>query len=119
MKHAIVCGLLAPTCSGNARSIWNSYFSRHQYDAFFDFYRCTGREDLTLRLSEMFLLNRRGYIVDKVFQEEIVPLLDVLEPSALRAGRVDSILNNEGVLHGAYIDDQSPEMRVQFWRFDT
>ncbi len=48
----------------------------------------------------MFLLDRRGYIVDAVFQEKIVPLLDALDASAEKTKRVNVVKNIDGRLIG-------------------
>ena len=110
----IVCGLIGPVCSANARTVWNRMFADAGIDAFFDFYRTVTREDLELRLSEMFLLERRGYIVAEEFQTLVLPLLDRFDTDAEREGKVDTVINEGGVLIG-YFFGADDAKRVRAW----
>ncbi len=102
MSKRLVFGLVGPKCSHEARKRWNAYFTEKNLDAFFDFYKTTTVSDLELRLSEMFLLERRGYLIDKKFQKECVRLMDQLDESAEREGKVDAVVNERGVLKGYF-----------------
>ena len=108
----VVCGLIGPLCSSEARSKWNGIFLSSGLDAFFDFYRTKTQRDLELRLSEMFLLERRGYIIGEPFQQSILPLLDRIDPAAQEAGRVDTVVNENGVLLGTCASD---EQKMRLW----
>ncbi|MBP9774111.1 MAG: hypothetical protein KBD00_05835 [Candidatus Peribacteraceae bacterium] len=112
----LVIGYIGPKLPGDLRKTWNALFSERKIDAFFDFYR-TRKDDLPLRLSEMFLLERRGYIVDPQFSTEIIALLDRLDCSAQTSGKVDTVVNEGGVLIGYCIDsdDSSIAERMQWW----
>ena len=110
----IVCGLVGPVCVSQARTLWNKKFSDANIDAFFDFYRTRTTQDLELRLSEMFLLERRGYIIAEEFQSVILPLLDRLDTEVLREGRVDTVVNQSGVLIG-YFFGMNDEARMRLW----
>ncbi len=123
MKHTIVCGFVAPTCSGDARKLWNQAFSHGKNSAFFDCYRTKTIADLELRLSEMFHLERRGYVIADDFSVTIIPLLDIIDASAKNAGRVDTVVNRGGVLSGAYVaatrENLCIEERMNLWGFMT
>ncbi len=110
----LVCGLIAPSCLSQARTTWNALFKRHGLSAFFDFYRTKTKQDLELRLSEMFLLERRGYVVAEEFQASILPLLDRLDSSVEESKRVDTVVNDRGVLVGYFCGDNERRMGVWF-----
>lgn len=110
----IVCGLIGPSCTSQARTKWNELFKKHGIDAFFDFYRTKTKEDLELRLSEMFLLERRGYVVAPEFHMLIAPLLDCLDLSAKEKGSVDTVSNEGGVLAGFFCGDDEERMKIWF-----
>ena len=94
-------------------------FRSRGIDAFFDFYRTKTERDLELRLSEMFLHERRGYIVDPRFSHAIIPLLDRLDVRAEESSTVDTVVNEEGVFVGydtSSTDDQSQmERRISLF----
>ncbi len=98
-----VVGYIGPRNHPDLRSCWNERLRAEGRDAFFDFYR-TKIDDLPLRLSEMFVLERRGYIVSSELSEVIVPLLDRVDHSVDRAGKVNLIINNGGILSGYFLD---------------
>jgi hypothetical protein len=105
----LVLGLLAPRCTLSARKVWNDALQHIEKDRFFfDYYRTISCADLELRLSEMFLLERFGYIIDPSFSSLALPLLDVLDSSSLHTKRVDTILNRGGVLMGYDFAATSP-----------
>ncbi len=112
--RSVVCGLIGPTCVSQSRTRWNALFKERGIDAFFDFYRMTTIADLELRLSEMFLLGRRGYIVDPAFQSGIVRLLDRLDPSAVEKGSVNTVMNERGVLVGYFLETDQERMHLWF-----
>lgn len=113
MRNA-VCGLIGPSCTSKARTLWNARFKESGVPAFFDFYRTKTKEDLELRLSEMFLLERRGYVVVPELQALIQPLLDRLDSSVQQSGIVDTVLNERGVLTGFFCVD-NVEKRMEVW----
>ncbi|MSR67432.1 hypothetical protein EXS65_01205 [Candidatus Peribacteria bacterium] len=112
--HRVVCGLIGPTCTSQARTKWNALFLKHGRNAFFDFYRTKTVSELELRLSEMFLHERRGYVVAAELQEIIVPLLDRLDASVTKEQRVDTVTNEGGVLVGSSSGDDD-QRRMELW----
>jgi shikimate 5-dehydrogenase len=102
MRSRLIFGFVGPKCSHDARKRWNAYFREQRIDAFFDFYKANSVSDLELRLSEMFLLERRGYLIDPTLQNVCVSLMDELDASAKKEGRVDTVVNRGGVLVGYY-----------------
>jgi shikimate 5-dehydrogenase len=82
---------------------WNRLFRVRRIDASMDRYACSAAT-LPERLSEMLHFDRRGYIVTFPLQQAILPLLDRLDPSALEQGRVDIVVNDDGVLTGHFVD---------------
>ncbi len=115
MAHAYVFGWLGPSCKANARKTWNELFRKEGIDGFFDFYRTTNAYELATRLSEMFLLERRGYVIAPELQTIILPLLDRLDFTALEQGSADTVTNEGGVLVGYFCgDDERRRMDVWF-----
>lgn len=108
MAHQFVFGLLAPRLDRGIRKQWNDLIREQGIDGFFDFYRTKDRSDLELRLSEMFHLERRGYIVDPALQTLVVPLLDRIDASSQKSGRVDTVVNERGVLAGYFCPTLDP-----------
>lgn len=94
-----IIGHIGPINDPAARKFCSELFAREGIDASFAFYR-TSVNDLPLRLSEMFHLERRGYIVAPELQKAIVPLLDSIDNSANERGVVDTVVNEGGVLVG-------------------
>lgn len=92
---------------------WNDKFDTKKIDAFMDRYK-TGKNDLSLRLSEMFHFDRRGYIVYGELQKNIIPLLDIIDYSVGKTGKVDTVLNKGGVLMGYFLGDDMEE-RWRLW----
>ncbi len=119
-----IVGLLAKRHDARMRTRWNRMFAEEGGHGFFDCYRTadTPPEDLALRLSEMFLHGRRGYVVGEEFQRSIVPLLDVLSREAREAGAVDTVVNDDGVLRGEWFGDVDEEEKLhsrrRVWRKD-
>lgn len=113
----VVCGLIGPSCTSQARAKWNALFKKRGLAAFFDFYRTKTFADLELRLSEMFLLERRGYVVAQELQTLILPLLDRLDLSAEKSRTVDTVVNERGVLTGFFCGEDDEE-RMELW-FDV
>ncbi len=105
-----ILGYLGPSCPFGLRKAWNDALTGEGRDAFFDFYPCRILSDLQLRLSEMYLLDRRGYVIGKGLEGDSLTLMDRLDETAVRANAVDTVVNRGGVLHGycvgAMIDKQ-------------
>lgn len=99
----IVIGSIGPTNSSDERKIWNELFAAEKRDAFFDFYRTT-IDDLPLRLSEMYVLQRRGYIVSPQLGKAIISLLDETDGSDV----IDTVVNEGGVLKGYAMAKKDP-----------
>ncbi len=113
MAHEYVFGLLGPICTAQARKTWNELLRKQQVDGFFDFYRTLNKHDLVTRLSEMFLLERRGYIIADSLQQDAVSLMDTLDAS-VTSGRVDTVKNERGVLVGYFLGN-NPEKVLALW----
>lgn len=116
MAHEFVFGLVGPACSGQARKLWNEEIKRQGIDGFFDFYRAKTSADLEFRLSEMFLLERRGYVLSPELQEAAISLMDQLDDSAKQRGRVDTVTNERGVLVGSFLGDVPIDRRLLLWK---
>ncbi len=115
MKHPYVFGFVGPRCTGKARTFWNAVLQQKKIDGFFDFYRIDHQHDLVTRLSEMFLLERRGYLIHESLQESALRLMDVLTKEAERIGRVNTVKNERGVLIGHYLREADPEEILKVW----
>lgn len=100
MANRYVFGFLGPRCTANARKTWNAFLREQGIDGCFDFYRTLHAGELSLRFSEMFLLERRGYLIDPSLQASCMELMDVLTPRARQQKRVDIVINRRGVLIG-------------------
>ena len=106
MRHRTVIGIVAPRGGGKlraqaARMAWsrNNIVCEH--------YIAKTSDDLALRLSEMFLHDRRAYLVDASLAHLLPPLLDRLSPEASALQRVDIVLNVDGVLIGHVLPSSS------------
>lgn len=113
-----VVGLIGPVCIDQCRAVWNTALREQGSPLDFQFYRTRNREELELRLSEMFTLGRLGYIVHPEFQSTVLPLLDRLDSAAHKKERVDTIVNDGGVLVGYYLDasvNEAQEQRCKLW----
>lgn len=113
MAHEFVFGFVGSKCSGQIRKVWNAYLKERGVDGFFDFYPTKTFEMLELRLSEMFLLHRRGYIIGENFQEKVIPLLDRLDASV--KDKVDTVVNDGGVLVGHWVGSEALFERLELW----
>ena len=109
-----VIGYLGVTTPQGERKRWNGVLAQKGIDGFFDGYPTKTSDDLQFRLSEMFLLERRGYILAPQFQENVLELLDVVDASAQTAGKADTVVNEGGVLHG-YLCGEDDEKRCALW----
>ena len=69
-------------------------------------------ENLPEVLSEMYLFDRRGYIVGSALQKAIIPLLDQLDSSVKQ--KVDTVWNRGGCLMGFDTGDNG-EKRAEIW----
>jgi hypothetical protein len=105
----LVLGYVGPSVPAGLRKHWNQLLAQRGVDAFFDAYPARTREDLQQKLSEMFLLERRGYIVDPSLQPFLHELLDETPGQ----GSVDTVLNDAGVLRGVACN--SDEERFELW----
>jgi shikimate 5-dehydrogenase len=115
MAHEFVFGLIGPKCASNARKTWNELLQHRRIDGFFDFYRTETSHDLVTRFSEMFLLERRGYLIAGRLQADAVKLMDVLTQEAKREMKVDVVKNERGVLIGHFMGDSTPQEILDFW----
>lgn len=115
MAHQYVFGLVGPVCTSEARKTWNALLSEQKIDGFFDFYRAKSVGDLELRLSEMFLLHRRGYVIDASLSKETVRLMDKCGRGVAPRGVVDVVRNDGGVLVGYSMHGKSPEDILRVW----
>gem|GEM_PF-1335860 len=118
MDHPSVVGLIGPQCVLRCRAVWNAFFKEQGSPLEFQFYRTRNREELELRLSEMFVLRRLGYVVHPDFQTTILPLLDELDATAQKAQQVDTIVNDGGRLIGHFLDAEAceaQEVRMRLW----
>jgi len=118
-KAAFVLGYVGPKCSSDVRRVWNEFLAEEGSGGMFDFYRTRTIDDLELRLSEMFVLMRRGYVIDRGFDVSIIPLLDELDFSAKESGKVDTVVNRGGRLIGHFFNAQPIERmadRLHLWR---
>ncbi|MEQ1849382.1 MAG: hypothetical protein ABL890_02210 [Candidatus Peribacteraceae bacterium] len=118
MNTRTVVGLIGPVCVLQCRSKWNAYLRQQGSDLDFQYYRTRTREELELRLSEMFVLERRGYIVHPEFITLVLPLLDRLDDSAAISKKVDTIVNDGGRLIGYFFDadvNGAMDARCRLW----
>lgn len=110
-----VFGFLTARSSGDARKVWNDLLAKEGIDGFFDFYPTRSREDLQMRLSEMFHLGRAAYVLSPKLSEVVEPLLDRTDASVTQQGSIDTVLNEQGVLVGYALGHLPKEQQLQFW----
>lgn len=90
---------------------WNGLFRKESKDAVLVKYSASVSQ-LPERLSEMFHFDRRAYFVSGNLQESILMHMDTLEASATKNKRVNTVLNQDGVLTGAYLSDEERVERL-------
>lgn len=115
MTHQFIFGLIGPVCTAQARRLWNQLLKERQIDGFFDFYRTTNEHALVTRLAEMFLLERRGYLIHESLQKAAFSLMDRLAPSAVKCGLVDTVTNERGVLVGHFLAARDLQTILDAW----
>lgn len=118
MTDRTIIGFIGPVLPDQARAEWNAYFRQQGSPLEFQFYRTKTREELELRLSEMFVHGRRGYVVHPVFSATVIPLLDRLNASSEQAQKVDTIVNEDGRLCGYFLHADpsgAQEERTRLW----
>lgn len=115
MTHQFVCGLLSARCTGRARFVWNARIREQGLDAFFDFYPTVTERDLTLRLAEMFHLERTAYLLSESLQKVVRPLLDRIDSSVSDGKAIDTVINCGGILIGFHGADLSMDEQLQHW----
>lgn len=99
--------------SSTIQKEWNEFFKKEGRDAYFDKYPTT-ISTIPERLSEMFHFDRRLYVVGDSLQAEICFSLDALDSSAQKSGKVNVILNEDGVLKGFFLKSISPALLKKF-----
>ncbi len=105
-----VIGYLGAKAPQGGRKFWNALFQERGIDAFCDSYPTLTRDDVQQRLSEMFLLERRGYMIAPELQPYLPELLDAMPEQ----GSVDTVVNDGGVLKG-YATGGDAETRMTLW----
>ncbi len=97
--------------AGKTIARWNKSFTEKGIDAWMAKYPAT-KATLPERLSEMFHFDRRAYIVSPVLKKEVMVFLDQLSKKAQQEGRVNTIVNERGVLTGDLLSDDE---RAEKW----
>lgn len=92
---------------------WNRFLRNAGIDGSMDRYPCTAAA-LPECLSAMVHFDRRGYIVTRSLQKEIIVLMDRLDSSAVKRNAVDTVVNDGGVLVGYFLDNDA-ERRRDVW----
>ncbi len=118
MTERHVVGAIGGMSSSADRRMWNALFLAEGWNAFFDHYPA-GVDDIPLRLSEMFLHGRAGYIVGPPLERAIMSQLDSLDELAAREGKVNTVANDGGLLRGFWVpEDGARELlraRSRLW----
>ncbi len=112
MRCRSVFGFLGPSLRGSVKRAWHAYFVSASLDACFECFPTKTERDLELRLSEMFLLDRRGYILHPRFYDVVLPFLDRYEKGIECTG-VNIVTNVNGVLVGSYAPEVSESLEAQ------
>jgi shikimate dehydrogenase len=68
------------------------------------FYKSFTTQNLAAAISGIRALNIRGCAISMPFKEDVMALLDHIEPSAARIDAVNTIVNDDGVLTGSNTD---------------
>jgi shikimate dehydrogenase len=113
-NERILLGILgkSPDASAVLRE-WNSFFRSAGIDGSMDRYPCT-EKTIPERLSEMVHFDRRGYIVASALQTAMLSPMDTLDGSAIQSHKVDTIINDNGVLTGYFTNGDSA-LRRELW----
>lgn len=75
-------------------------------------YKAFGVRDIAGALAAVRTLGIRGCSVSMPFKEQVVPLLDVVDPTAAAIGAVNTIVNDAGVLTGYNTDAYGAEVAI-------
>ena len=90
--------------SSTLQKKWNAYFLKEGIDAFVDKYPTTPQL-IPKRLSEMFHFDRRWYIVSSELSQAILEYMDQLDTSASSSGRINFVLNKNGIFIGYFLEE--------------
>lgn len=113
MDQRVVVGILVSSGGGALRAQYASMLQRALgSSAVLEHYTTRTSQDLALRLSEMFLHDRRMYLLAPSLAPLAPQLLDTVDDDARRAGRADLVINIGGVLHGMFLGDITWEERL-------
>jgi len=116
---SIIFGHLGKDMHPSERKFWNAFFLGQEIEACFHLYP-TQPHDIPLRLSEMFLHDRRGYTIGAELGSAMTDCMDVLDVSAKKTGKVDTVFNDGGVIKGFDFSLLSAEgrsrKRLQVWK---
>lgn len=109
--HRELFGILGSfPVAGKEMARWNKSFAKQGIDAWMSKYPATVKT-IPERLSEMFHFDRRAYLVSPSLEKVVLPFLDRLETHAKQEGRVNTILNERGVLVGALLTEEEREQK--------
>ncbi len=110
----ILLGVLGSSADSSAiLREWNSYLRAAGIDGSMDRYPCS-EKTIPERLSEMVHFDRLGYIVVPSLQSAMLQEMDDLDSSATESQKVDTILNDNGVLTGYFTNGESA-LRRELW----
>jgi shikimate dehydrogenase len=97
----IICGLLAENASSYGRVLHNAGFDALRIPFT---YHAFNVRDVETPLNAMRAMGFRGYSVTIPFKEQVIPLLDVMDPVAREIGAVNTIVNTGEALIGYNTD---------------
>jgi shikimate 5-dehydrogenase len=110
----ILLGVLGSSADSSAiLREWNSYLRSAGIDGSMDRYPCS-EKTIPERMSEMVHFDRRGYIVAPALQTAMLSAMDTLDSSAIQSHKVDTIINDNGVLTGFWMNGDSSSRR-ELW----
>ncbi len=95
----IVIGFIGRKKNSHILTAMREHFQWQTREVHIDFYRTT-EQDLSARLSELYALDRRGYVVSDELQEAILPFLDSIHPTDMPPTSVNTVVNDGGILKG-------------------
>jgi 3-dehydroquinate dehydratase/shikimate dehydrogenase len=100
-----ILGLLGSTVDGEALRRWNGLLRADGRDVVAVPLVVPEDADLPAMLDDLAALAPRAYLVEQLLQEAAAQVVDGLEPSACRAGRVNLIEVHADRLVGGWVDD--------------
>ncbi len=100
-RETVLCISLAARPSNHGVRFHNWLFDHYQLNYL---YKAVAPVDITAAIAGVRGLDIRGAAVSMPYKQDVIPLIDALDPSAERINAVNTIVNDDGLLSGYNTD---------------